>query len=101
VRKSFVEKGLLVKQKNYFNDKATGYRHGNFYLCGPGVRFEEEPAPQHTPHTVSMYLSFGVTLLDPTSDHWLELVMENRRLICDKRYRERWRQLYTLFSRAA
>jgi hypothetical protein len=49
VRKLLVEKGLLLKEKNYFSDKATGYRHGNFYICGPGVRFEE-PAPHtHTP----------------------------------------------------
>ena len=49
VRKLLVEKGLLLKQKNYFSDKATGYRHGNFYICGPGVRFEESGPHTHTP----------------------------------------------------
>jgi len=34
VRKLLVDKGLLLKQKNYFSDKTTGYRHGNFYICG-------------------------------------------------------------------
>ena len=48
VRKLLVDKGLLLKQKNYFSDKATGYRHGNFYICGPGVRFEESGPHTHT-----------------------------------------------------
>jgi hypothetical protein len=42
VRRLLVEKGLLVKQFNYFQDKATGYRHGNFYVCGLAVSFEHE-----------------------------------------------------------
>ncbi len=100
VRKLLVDKGLLLKQKNYFSDTATGYRHGNFYICGPGVRFEES-AP-HTPHPVSIsYLSLEVSPVDSTSDDWLDFVMEGRRLACDKRYRERLRQLNLLFSRAA
>ena len=100
VRKLLVDKGLLLKQKNYFSDKATGYRHGTFYICGPGVRFEES-AP-HTPHPVSIsYLSLEVSPVDSTSDDWLDFVMEGRRLACDRRYRERLRQLNMLFSRAA
>src|SRR5262249_29366399 len=47
VRKLLVDKGLLLKQKNYYSDKATGYRHGNFYVCGAGVRFEEEASVPH------------------------------------------------------
>ena len=100
VRKVFVDKGLLLKEKNYFSDKATGYRHGNFYICGPGVRFAE-PGP-HTPHTVSIsHLSVAFAPVDATSDDWLDFVMEDRRLACDQRYRERLRQLNRLFSRAA
>jgi hypothetical protein len=100
VRKLLVEKGLLLKQKNYFSDPDTGYRHGNFYICGPGVRFAE--SGPHTPHTVSTcYLSLKVTPVDATRDDWLDFVMEDRRLACDRRYRERLRQLNTLFSRAA
>ena len=64
VRKLLVDKALLFKQKNYFSDPDTGYRHGNFYICGPGVRFEEKAIP-HTPHTVSIcYLSLEVTPVD-------------------------------------
>jgi hypothetical protein len=48
VRKLLVDKGLLLKQKNYFSDPATGYRHGNFYICGSGVRFEESRPHTHT-----------------------------------------------------
>jgi hypothetical protein len=60
VRKLLVDKGLLLKQKNYFSDPDSGYRHGNFYTCGPGVRFEE--SGPHTTHTLSIsYLSVGVT----------------------------------------
>ena len=100
VRKLLVEKGLLLKQKNYFSDKATGYRHGNFYICGPGVRFEE--SGPHTTHPVSIsYLSLEISPVDSTSDDWLDFVMEGRRLACDRRYRERLRQLNMLFSRAA
>ena len=40
VRKLLADKGLLLKQKNYYSDPDSGYRHGNFYVCGPGVRFE-------------------------------------------------------------
>jgi hypothetical protein len=101
VRKFLVDKGLLLKQKNYFSDKATGYRHGNFYICGAGVRFEEEAVP-HTSHPVSIcYLSLNVTPLTSDSDDWLDLVMERRRLACDRRYRERLRQLNMVYSRAA
>jgi hypothetical protein len=101
VRKLLVEKGLLLKQKSYFSDTATGYRHGNFYVCGAGVRFEEESVP-HTPHTVSIcYLSLTTSPVDSTSDDWLDFVMEARRLACDRRYRERLRQLNRLFSMAA
>jgi hypothetical protein len=42
VRKLLVERGLLVKQFNYFQDKVSGYRHGNFYVCGLAVSFEHE-----------------------------------------------------------
>jgi hypothetical protein len=51
VRKLLVDKGLLLKQKNYFSDPDSGYRHGNFYICGPGVRFEESG-----PHNPPPYL---------------------------------------------
>jgi hypothetical protein len=100
VRKLLVAKGLLLKEKNYFSAKATGYRHGNFYICGPGVRFEE--SGPHNTHTVSIgYLSVDVTPPDFTIDDWLDFVMEARRLACDRRYRERLRQLRLRFSTAA
>jgi hypothetical protein len=43
----------------------------------------------------------AVTPVDSTSDDWLDFVMESRRIACDRRYRERLRQLNMLFSRAA
>ena len=42
-----------------------------------------------------------VTPVDASSDDWLDFVMEDRRLACDRRYRERLRQLNMRFSRAA
>jgi hypothetical protein len=60
VRKLLVDKGLLLKQKNYFSDPDTGYKHGNFYICGPGVRFEE---PGHTPtHLFLFYICLWMSL---------------------------------------
>ena len=47
VRKLLADKGLLLKRRNYFSDPDSGYRHGNFYVCGPGVRFEES-GPHNT-----------------------------------------------------
>lgn len=100
VRKLFVDKGLLLKQKNYFSDPDTGYRHGNFYICGAGVRFEE-PGPHTPPHVSISYLSVVFSPVNATSPDWLDFVMEDRRLTCDRRYRERLRRLNMLFSRAA
>jgi len=79
VRKLLVEKGLLLKQKNYFSDPDSGYRHGNFYVCGPGVRFEESGPHNTTPVSIC-YLSVGFTPLYSTADDWLDFVMEGRRL---------------------
>ncbi len=100
VRKLLVDKKLLLKQKNYFSDPNSGYRHGNFYICGPGVRFEESAAHTHTPVSTS-YLSVVFSPVDSSSPDWLDFVMEGRRLDCDRRYGERLRQLKMLFSRAA
>jgi hypothetical protein len=100
VRKLLVDKGLLLKRKNYFSDPDTGYRHGNFYICGAGVRFEE-PGPHTHTHVSISYLSVVFSPVDATSPDWLDFVMEDRRLACDRRYRERLRQLNRLFSRAA
>jgi hypothetical protein len=100
VRKLLVDKGLLLKQKNYFSDPDTGYRHGNYYICGPGVLFEEF-VPHATQPVSICYLSVAVTPVDATSDDWLDFAMEDRRLACDGRYRERLRQLNRQFSRAA
>jgi hypothetical protein len=100
VRKFLVDKGLLVKQKNYYHDPATGYRHGNFYICGAGVRFEG--VGSHNTHPVSIcYLSLQEDDVTVSSADWLDLLIERRRLDCDSRYRERLRQLRPLFSRAA
>ena len=100
VRKLLGEKGLLLKRKNYFSDPDSGYRHGNFYVCGPGVRFEES-RPHNTQPVSICYLSVGVTPLYSTDEDWLDFVMEGRRLACDRRYRERLRQSNRRFSRAA
>ncbi len=107
VRKSFVAKGLLVKKYNYFMDRATGYRHGNFYVCGWAVTFAHEveagqvfAATQHT-HRIYSDLSLDIEPECFTGDDWLELVMESRRLACDQRYQERLRQRRGMLRMAA
>jgi hypothetical protein len=107
VRKFLVERGLLVKQYNYYRDKATGYRHGNFYVCGVAVTFEHEEEAAElfaaTPHTHCIYSHLSLYQEPPGSsnDDWLDLIMENRRLACEGRYRERVRQRKEVFRRAA
>jgi hypothetical protein len=107
VRKFFVERCLLVKQFNYYQDKASGYRHGNFYVCGLEVVFEHEAEAGRvfaaTPPTPCFY-SYLSPYVEPgvfSDDDWLDLIMENRRLACDLRYRERLRHLKGVFRRAA
>lgn len=98
VRKFLVDKGLLVKQYNYYQDKASGYRHGNFYICGLSVMFEHEVEAAHIfagiHHSPCIYsnLSLYVEMDVPNENAWLDLVMESRRLACDERYQERLRQ---------
>jgi hypothetical protein len=107
VRKFFVEKGLLVKKYNYFQDKATGYRHGNFYICGLAVTFQHEVeagqifAATHHTHCIYYDLSLSGEDVTVNDDDWLDLVMESRRLACDERYRERLRQRKGVFQMAA
>ena len=107
VRKLLVERGLLVKKYNYYQDQVTGYRHGNFYVCGLEVVFEHEVEAGQvfaaTPHTPRIYsdLSFYEEPGVFNDDDWLELVMESRRLACDQRYGERRRHLKGVFRRAA
>jgi len=102
VRKFLVEQGLLIKQRNYFCDKTTGYRHGNFYICGLAVSFEEEEErARHTTHTVSIYLSFDIAASDGSELGWQELVMYRRHLVCEKRYQDRVGWLRQRFRRAA
>jgi hypothetical protein len=107
VRKLLVERGLLVKQFNYFQDKVSGYRHGNFYVCGLAVSFEHEAKAARVffaaPHPPRIY-SHPSLDEEPdgfSPDDWLDLVMESRRLACTERYRERWRRLKTQLSIAA
>ena len=100
VRKLLAERGLLILQKNYFSDKATGYRHGNFYICGLAVSFEEEARP-HTPHNVSIYLSLDMGVGDGSEVGWQEVVMYRRHLGCERRYQERVARLRDRFRMAA
>jgi hypothetical protein len=90
VRKFFVDEGLIVLHKNYVSDKASKFRHGNFYFLGPEVRFQEsDQASPPTPHTpVSTYYpSFSG---DREGDEYKQ---EARRLACEKRFRKRRRPL--------
>jgi hypothetical protein len=100
VRQFLVGQGLLYKQKNYYNDPATGYRHGNFYICGLGVRFEEAGSHNTPPVSIS-YLSFEEEPVTISDEDMLDLLMERRRLDCDSRHRERLRQLRPQLLRAA
>jgi hypothetical protein len=107
VRKLLAEKGLLVKKYNYYQDKVSGYRHGNFYVCGLEVVFEHEAEAGQvfastTPTTcIYSHLSLYVEPEVFNHDDWLELVMESRRLACDERFRERLWQRKGVFRMAA
>ena len=92
VRQFLVTKGLLIKQRNYFNDKSTGYRHGNFYICGLSVEFKKEAQPQGT-HTVSIYLSLFDASEVNEAEQSYNIVLERRRSTCERRYQERIRRL--------
>jgi hypothetical protein len=100
VRQFLVDQGLLYKQKNYYNDAATGYRHGNFYICGLQVTFEGVGSPPHT-HVSIYYLSLEEDEVPISDEDLLELLMERRRLDCDSRHRERLRQSRPPLLRAA
>jgi hypothetical protein len=102
LRKLLVAHGLLIKQKNYFIDKATGYRHGNFYVCGLSVRFEEESGQVSDTHTsVSIYLSLDEENESEPCLTEEEMVMERRLLACDWRYQRRRRLLVMEIRQAA
>jgi hypothetical protein len=100
VRKFLVDRGLLHKQKNYYNDPTTGYRHGNFYICGLQVTFEEAGSHTHTPVSI-YYLSLEEEQAPISHEDLLELLMERRRLDCDTRHRERLKQWRPQLLRAA
>jgi hypothetical protein len=63
VRKFLVESGLLVKRYNYYWDRASGYRHGNFYVCGPAVTFAHQAGaigpPPPPPYLFLSVLGYG------------------------------------------
>lgn len=94
VRQFLKDAGLLILQQRYFCDNATGYRHGDFFICGAAVQFTEACKPkvvvvaEDTPgNPVSIpYLS------GEKETGWLEdteiaeLVLESRRLMCETRY---------------
>jgi hypothetical protein len=101
LRKLLVERGLLLKERNHFSDKTTGYRHGNFYICGMAVSFEEEARPPHTTPTVSNYLSLDMGVGDGSEVVWQEVAMYRRHLACERRYQERVARLRERFRMAA
>ena len=39
VRQFLKDTGLLILQQRYFCDQATGYRHGDFFICGGKFQF--------------------------------------------------------------
>jgi hypothetical protein len=104
VRKFLVDAGLLVKRYNYYWDKASGYRHGNFYVCGAAVTFAHEAeaarvfAPTPHPPRIYSYPSLGRGL---SEEDRLELVLEGRRLACEGRFRETLRRRRAVFRAAA
>jgi hypothetical protein len=101
VRRFLVENGLLVKRYNYYQDKASGYRHGNFYVCGAAVTFAHEAGVfASTPPTPGIYSypSLGRGL---SEEDRLGLVQEGRRLACEGRFRETLRRRKAVFRAAA
>jgi hypothetical protein len=101
VRKLLERHGLLIKQRNYFIDKATGYRHGNFYVCGTGVRFEEEGGQVSDTPPCIYYLSLDSEFESEPCLTEEEMVMERRLLACDWRYQRRRRLLVMEIRQAA
>jgi hypothetical protein len=85
----------------------SGYRHGNFYICGLEVVFEHEAEARQvfastTPPTrIYSHLSLYVEPDVFSIDDWLDLVMESRRLACDERFQERLWQRKGVFRMAA
>ncbi len=94
VRQFLKDAGLLILQQRYFCDDATGYRHGDFFICGAAVQFaetcrlkvvvanEDTPGP---PVSIS-YLSDGKETGCLDKDQIAELVLEGRRLACESRF---------------
>ncbi len=97
VRQFLKEAGLLILQQRYYCDQATGYRHGDFFICGAAVQFtvtyrpkvmvaaEDTPGP---PVSIS-YLSEGEEPGCLDKDQITELVLEGRRLACESRFWEK------------
>jgi hypothetical protein len=99
VRKLLKDRRALIKVKNYYIDQATGYRHGDFHICGAEVRFEEDSSD--TPTTVSIYLSLN-TLNDTEHDRVeAEVIIQQRLLACEMRYEKRIRRLLRDIRQAA
>src|SRR5262249_8459375 len=105
VRKFLVERGLLIKQRNYCHDEVTGYRHGNFYICSLAVMFQDdvEIAPPNvasslshtTPPRIYSYLSPDEEEYGFSTEEWLKIVRRARFLFCEDRYwerRKRWQR---------
>jgi hypothetical protein len=82
-------------------------RQGAPFLPYLEVVFQDEAeagrvfAATHHPPCFYSHPSFSEEPPVFTDDDWLELVMESRRLACDRRYRERRRQLNLLLRTAA
>jgi hypothetical protein len=99
LRQFLKDQGLLIKVKNYYCDQATGYRHGDFHICGEGVRFEAADSGTHTP--LSIYLSLDDEYETEPCLSEAEMLMEGRLLNCEERYRRRIRELLRQIRDAA
>lgn len=95
VRKYLEGHGLILLRHNYYCDEASGYRHGNFYICGLDVEFTLDDGGEE--RVAIPYLSL-FNVIDDDED---TVLVELRRLHCDQRYWERVKWLKQRLRSAA
>jgi hypothetical protein len=102
VKEFLRQEGFLVKVRNHFHDSATGYRHGAFYVLGPGVRFV---APKAAGGLVLFHengtTEHASTYRSPGTGRHPDPLMQARFWFCLDRFRTRRREYYELLRQAA
>jgi hypothetical protein len=103
VKEFLRQQGFIVKVRNHFHDDASGYRHGAFYVLGPGVRFEEK---ERSPGGLVLFPDGNgdthvSTYRSPGNGKQADPLVRARLWLCLERFRRRRREYYELLRRAA